>query len=371
MGQGKSGAFGPPSLAGYKSRDFAISDAGCNVPSTVKAYSLNMTVVPTGPLDFLSTWPAGQNYPGVSTLNSPTGTIIANASIVSSGSKSAVSVVGGQNTDLIIDVNGYFWPPGTQELLFFPITPCRLVDTRLGQGKSGLFGPPSLTANVTRVYPVLTGGCNIPATAKAFSMNITAVPAGRLGYVAIWSTGQANPGVSTLNSPDGSTVANAALVTAGQDASVTMMSSDATDLIVDINGFFAPPTTSAGGLHFYPMTPCRVVDTRVGQNKTGSFGPPQLAANQSRIFPFQGQCGMPASAAAYSLNLTAVPPGSLDYLSVWPAGQPYPGVSTLNSPTGRVIANAAIVPAGTNGAITVAAGKPTDLIIDINGYFAP
>ena len=36
-----------------------------------------------------------------------------------------------------------------------------------------------------------------------------------------------------------------------------------------------------------------------------------------------------------------------------------------------VIANAAIVPAGTGGAVTVLASNPTDLIIDIVGYFAP
>jgi len=34
-------------------------------------------------------------------------------------------------------------------------------------------------------------------------------------------------------------------------------------------------------------------------------------------------------------------------------------------------AYAAIVPAGANGAITVLAANPTDLIININGYFAP
>ena len=65
-----------------------------------------------------------------------------------------------------------------------------------------------------------------------------------------------------------------------------------------------------------------------------------------------------------------VPHGPLGFLSAWPAGQPYPGVSTLNSSDGLVIANAAIVPSG-GGAITVLASNPTDLIIDIVGYFAP
>ena len=47
-------------------------------------------------------------------------------------------------------------------------------------------------------------------------------------------------------------------------------------------------------------------------------------------------------------------------------------VSTVNYVAGQTIANAAIVPAGTGGGVTVIAGvSGTDLIIDINGYFAP
>jgi hypothetical protein len=69
--------------------------------------------------------------------------------------------------------------------------------------------------------------------------------------------------------------------------------------------------------------------------------------------------------------MTAVPQGPLGFLSAWPAGQSYPGVSTLNSSDGYVIANAAIVPAGASGAITVLASNATDLIIDIVGYLAP
>jgi hypothetical protein len=61
----------------------------------------------------------------------------------------------------------------------------------------------------------------------------------------------------------------------------------------------------------------------------------------------------------------------LDFLTVWPAGQSYSGVSTLNSPSGRVIANAATVPAGSDGSINIVSGNPTEIIIDINGYFAP
>jgi hypothetical protein len=36
-----------------------------------------------------------------------------------------------------------------------------------------------------------------------------------------------------------------------------------------------------------------------------------------------------------------------------------------------VVASAAIVPAGTSGAISVYAMDTTDLVIDIDGYFGP
>jgi len=70
------------------------------------------------------------------------------------------------------------------------------------------------------------------------------------------------------------------------------------------------------------------------------------------------------------MNVTVVPPGPLIYLTAWPAGQPQPVVSTLNSFAGKVVANAAIVPAGTNDAVSIFVSDPTDLILDLNGYFA-
>ena len=83
-------------------------------------------------------------------------------------------------------------------------------------------------------------------------------------------------------------------------------------------------------------------------------------------------CGIPSSAQAYSLNLTAVVPsgGNLVYLTAFPAGNTLPNASTVNAPDG-VVASGAIVPAGTGGAISVFASNATDLLIDINGYFAP
>jgi hypothetical protein len=123
------------------------------------------------------------------------------------------------------------------------------------------------------------------------------------------------------------------------------------------------------GLSFYPVTPCRVADTR---NPAGPFGGPEMAAGQTRSFPIPASgCNIPSTAAAYSMNVTVVPDGRLSYLSAWPAGSSQPVVSTLNSWDGAVVANAAIVPAGTNGATSIYVTEPTQVILDIDGYFAP
>jgi hypothetical protein len=121
--------------------------------------------------------------------------------------------------------------------------------------------------------------------------------------------------------------------------------------------------------NFVSLTPCRIIDTR-DSGFGGGFGPPSMPAKSARMFPVaSSSCGIPSSALAYSFNVTAVPHGPMPYLSIWPWGQPQPVVSTLNSYSGSVVANAAIVPAGVNGGIGIYVDGETDLIVDVNGYF--
>ncbi len=247
---------------------------------------------------------------------------------------------------------------------FVTVAPCRLIDTR----QTG--GP--IQGGTFRTFPIpQEGGCNIPATATAYSINVTVVPMGYLNYITIWPAGiDLRPVVSTENSPDGRVKANAAIVPAGTNGGVNVYATDTTNVILDINGYFAPVTSST--LEFYPLPPCRVADTR-DPSKPSGLGPPSLTGGQPRAFPIlnAATCNIPSSAAAYSLNFTVVPHGTLSYLTVWPTGQTQPTVSTLNDVLGNVIANAAIVVAGTGSEVSAYATDNTDLIIDINGYFAP
>ena len=254
-----SGAFGGPQIAGGATRSFTIPSSACSVPANAQAYSLNVAVVPAGPLGYLTLWPSGQTQPVASTLNSLDGRVKSNAAIVVAGSGGAISVFASNATHVILDINGYFVPAtDPTALAFFPVAPCRVADTR---NAIAPLGGPSIAGGQSRSFPILSATtCNIPATAQAYSLNFAAVPKGPLGYVTAWPSGQTQPLVSSLNAPTGTVTANAAIVPAGAGGSIDLFASNATDFVIDINGYFAPMTT--GGLSLYNMAPCRVLDTR-------------------------------------------------------------------------------------------------------------
>jgi hypothetical protein len=154
---------------------------------------------------------------------------------------------------------------------------------------------------------------------------------------------------------------------------------------IPLNNWTVPPyhrASASGGLStmadvtpgigFVGVTPCRLVDTRQAGFPAG-YGQPALAGGVPRNFDLNNQpncTGIPAGVEAYSLNITVTNTLGPGFILIYPQGGVQPSVSTVNYVGGQTIANAAIVPAGTGGGVTVIAGvSGTDLIIDINGYF--
>jgi hypothetical protein len=357
-----NGAFGGPAISGGTSRDFAIPAGPCpGIPSNSKAYSLNVTTVPHGYLGYLSAWPTGFTRPQTSTMNSFDGRIKANAAILPAGDTSSVSVFVSNTADVVLDIDGYFITPSGSSLAFFPLTPCRVIDTRNADGP---LGGPTLQENQSREFPILQAtACGIPASGvAAYSFNVTAVPANgqSLSYLTVWPSGVQQPVVSTLNALTGAITANAAIVPAGTGGDINVYpAGNATGLVVDINGYFASPT--AGSLSLYTFNPCRVLDTR---QSGGAFDGEIPVGVENSV------CPVPAAARAYNLNATVLPSGALGFLTLWPDGQGRPLASTLNALDGSVTSNMAIV-STSNGTIDAYAAGLTQLVLDISSYFAP
>ena len=166
--------------------------------------------------------------------------------------------------------------------------------------------------------------------------------------------------MSTLNAQTANVTANAAIVPAGQGGDIAVFAADDTDLIVDINGYFAPPSTS--GLSLHTLVPCRLLDTRTQ--------PGLLTVDGALDVIWGNTCSLPSNAEALVLNVTVVPLGSLSFLTLWPATQLQPNVSTLNAYDGNVTSNMAIVPT-LSRSISTFTTNSTYLILDVTGYYAP
>lgn len=121
---------------------------------------------------------------------------------------------------------------------------------------------------------------------------------------------------------------------------------------------------------FYTVTPCRVADTR---NPQGPYGGPSLVSGVPRLFTFGGQCGVPSTAAAVSLNITVVSPMASGHLTLYPGGEAPSQTSTINFKGNQTRANNAVLALSMDGVVgalpVLLGGGQVDLIVDVNGYF--
>ena len=150
---------------------------------------------------------------------------------------------------------------------------------------------------------------------------------------------------------------------------VVVFSSSASDLIAgDFNRFtdlFAysneqPPWS------FFTVPPCRVFDTR-------SADPPALAGEAKRLVTVEGVlCGVPATARAVTVNVTASGATAAGYVVLYPADLGTPLTSTVNFAAGQTRANNAVVRLAVDGTLAAKAfvgGGSVHLIVDVTGYF--
>jgi predicted outer membrane repeat protein len=128
-------------------------------------------------------------------------------------------------------------------------------------------------------------------------------------------------------------------------------------------------SVDVGPLDFNSLAPCRILDTR---NAVGPLGGPALAAGSSRTFAVWNVCGIPTTARALSINVTATRASAAGHLRLHPANQLVPGTSALNFNAGLTRANNAILALGSAGDFTIYCGMAsgsTHVIVDVTGYF--
>jgi len=340
-----------------------LAIAGTNgVPANASAVILNVTAVDESTAGFFTLYPTGAKLPTASNLNWVAGETVPNLVSVGLGAGGKVTIYNGLGmADAVIDLEGYFAPSsGGSAGQFVPVVPARITDTRAssGQPNHGL----TLTAGTTLKVQV-TGVGGIPASGvTAVVLNTTVTDTTTAGFLTVFPTGASVPLASNLNWMAGVTVPNRVIVPIGTGGQVSFFNGlGSADVIVDINGYFTDG--SGTGASFVPLTPSRILDTRMG-------GSP-LAGPGTMLVTVAGKGGVPASGAkAVVLNVTVVNPTTASALTVWPADASQPTSSDLNFTAGQTVPNLVVVKLSANGQIDIFnAFGTTNVIVDVVGWY--
>lgn len=139
-----------------------------------------------------------------------------------------------------------------RDLVYTPVTPCRIVDTRSGAGGTLAGGDTRnwLAANPSGTFSAQGGAasnCAISVKPAAVLLNITVANTGMApSFLVAWPFGQARPSASTINwTAPGTQIANAVIVplcTGGVCSSdFSIYAAAATDVVIDVAGYFSAP----------------------------------------------------------------------------------------------------------------------------------
>ncbi|MTD16407.1 hypothetical protein GIS00_20945 [Nakamurella sp. YIM 132087] len=140
-----------------------------------------------------------------------------------------------------------------------------------------------------------------------------------------------------------------------------------------------PPDVTAAGLTgsaaTYQQVPtCRMADTRSGTSLVAG------TVRNFRVsgvdgFPAQGGrsggCGIPATATSITATFTAVSAEGTGFLKAWGRGSAPPAATTMNFGAALNQSIGVVVPVTPAGLSVLSAGRPTHLVVDVTGYFAP
>ncbi len=318
----------------------AIRVAGVGgVPADVAAVAVNLTVTNPRSAAYVTAFPCGGAPPLASNLNHRADHTVAAAAVVPVGTDGSICVFNHSSTHVIVDLAGWF-PSGSG---FAATVPTRLADTRDG----GALQPAGVPLAVT----VPTVGGAIPS---AVALNVTAVDAPTHGYVTVAACGVPAGATSNVNFRPGDPVPNLVVVAPDAGGRVCVTASHATHLVVDLFGSFQP----AAGVH--PITPQRVVDTRLSATRLGAGGVTTVDVVATGL--------VPAGATAALLNLTATRPSLSGFLTAYPCSAGRPTASNLNTYPARDTANFTIVRPDEHGQVCVYSSGPVDVVVDLLGY---
>ena len=150
--------------------------------------------------------------------------------------------------------------------------PGRVLDSRPSGGTvDGLHQRTGrIAAGGTYELPI-AGRAGVPVDASSVVLNVTVVDPSAAGFVTVFPCGQPRPDASNLNYKTGDVIPNAVLAKVGAGGKVCFYSYAATDLLVDVAGYFKNPPLTLSSV----CSPAANV-TSIDYHLTGDYRDPEL-----------------------------------------------------------------------------------------------
>jgi hypothetical protein len=344
--------------------EYRVTIAGRGgVPADARAVVINVTAVGSASNGFVTVHPCVDPRPVASSLNYTPGVNMANEIVAPLTAAGELCLYTNRSIHLLVDVVGFV----DARSPLVPLTPSRYLDTRpVGDtfdDRNEGAGIPG--AQSTTTLPVAGRG-GVPADAAAVIVNVTAVGAGQRGFVTVHPCLAEPPLASSLNHVAGINRANELIASVDSAGNICLFTSRAIHLVVDVVGYLPAGST------FSAIPPARFLDTRsTGETVDGiAEREGTVAAGDEYELQITGRPGVPDTATAVVVNVTAAGPDSRGFVTVHPCVDPPPNASSLNYVAGVNGANELIMKLDADGKLCLFTNEPVDLIVDVVGYLS-
>jgi len=330
----------------------------------VTAVAVNVTAIDAAGAGDVTVWAEGDARPaGPSVELAGRGDTVAKLVVVRVSPRGQVRIAATTAVDLAMDVSGWFEAvpdAGSADGRFLPLPPSRVIDSTTSLGAPG-----PLPAGGLVSVAVAGPGTAVPADASAVALQVSVFDASPPGFVTVWPAGAARPATSDLNAPPaGWTATNVVLARPGVGGRITVQTSAASGLTVDVVGWFTGGASAVDRVGLFVPATARAFDT-ADANGGGLIEP-----RFRRDVPIAALPDAPRlPIAATFVNVTALQPDDTGTVNVYPAGTARAAAISLPVQGAAVTSNAtAIVRLGEGGALSLFTEQRTGLTVDVLGY---
>jgi glucose/arabinose dehydrogenase len=335
--------------------------------SVTRAVLANITYVTPAADGFLTAWAGGAARPATSNVNALAGEVVANAAVVPVDSQGRIQVLTNTAAHVIIDVLGRFElaPGPVAGGRFVPLTPDRAIDTRepAAAGTNPYTETGGTPVNV--VSTTMSGANGVPSSGvSAVVLTVTALAGSdpRGGWVTAAPAGSPLPAISNVNTNEAGDIRpNLVVVPLGTGGAIDLHLFQTDDVVVDVTGYFTDESaTSSTAGRFRSIAPYRETDTRTPFGFDRFIGPSSHTLDPVAI---------PSGAIGVAHNVTIVNNAGAGFVTAYPA-DPLPFASTANaSGPNQLRAASAFTRLSPGGTVRYYSMMPTDLVVDVTGWF--